>query len=223
MRLFSVFKGAVFFAFSVSFLTPVQEIRAEVPLDGSFVAGENCSAFQSIRKQSNPVRLESGHSYQIVAANKEAASHYMIIVPGATPERRWAPVGCGKRDGGQPVDQDQATVPNPQPDDAQVKERKKASDPICPGGELAAGLLRDQARQGRMPDADVTTVRRQPLHAAWALAAAAKPQLLPGRAAADRRRRSRALERIAVRGARARDARGAQQGDARHAIASRAS
>ena len=126
MRLYSVFKGAGLFVFFASLLTPVQDIRAEVPLDGSFVAGENCSAFQSIRKQSNPVRLETGHSYEIVAANKEAASHYMIIVPGATPERRWAPVGCGKRDGGQPMDQDQATVPAPQPDDGQAQGKKKS-------------------------------------------------------------------------------------------------
>ena len=60
----------------VSFLpsslgTPLPIARAEVPLDGSFVAGENCSAFQSIRKQSNPVRLETGHSYQIVAATRK--------------------------------------------------------------------------------------------------------------------------------------------------------
>ena len=74
--------------------------RAEVALDGSFVAGANCSAFQSLRKQSNPVPLEAGHAYEIVAANRETASHYLIVVPGAVPERRWAPVGCGTRTGG---------------------------------------------------------------------------------------------------------------------------
>jgi ribonuclease T2 len=91
--------------------------RAEVPLDGSFIAGENCSALRSIRKQANPVRLEPGHSYQIVAANKERASHFLIIVPGATPERRWAPVGCGKREGGAPTGQ--ATSPKPKPGENQ--------------------------------------------------------------------------------------------------------
>jgi ribonuclease T2 len=77
-----------------------ENARAEVPLDGSFVAGANCSAFQSIKKKSNPVPLEAGHSYQIVAKNKEAASHFLIIVPGASPERRWTPVDCGSRSGG---------------------------------------------------------------------------------------------------------------------------
>src|SRR5438552_5789196 len=70
---------------------------AEVPLDGSFVAGANCNAFQSLRKQSKPVPLEAGHAYEIIAANKEAASHYLIVVPGAVPQRRWTPVGCGTR------------------------------------------------------------------------------------------------------------------------------
>jgi ribonuclease T2 len=86
--------------------------RAEVPLDGSFVAGQNCSAFQSLRKQSNPVPLEAGHAYEIVAANKEAASHYLIVVPGATPERRWAPVACGTRTGGTAATGGGSSAPN---------------------------------------------------------------------------------------------------------------
>src|SRR5690349_15987740 len=100
-----------FVALAVGLLTLDKDARAEVPLDGSFVAGANCSAFQSIRKQSNPVALEAGHAYQIVAANKQAASHFLIVVPGATPERRWAPIGCGKREGGQPMDEGTAEAP----------------------------------------------------------------------------------------------------------------
>jgi ribonuclease T2 len=86
--------------------------RAEVALDGSFVAGANCSAFQSLRKQSNPVPLEAGHAYDIVAANKETASHYLIVVPGAVPERRWAPVGCGTRMGGKATTGAGTSAPN---------------------------------------------------------------------------------------------------------------
>jgi ribonuclease T2 len=85
--------GAMAFGMLASF----KGAHAEVALDGSFVAGADCSAFQSIRKQSNPVKLEAGHAYQIVAGNKEAASHFLIIVPGATPARRWAPIGWGTR------------------------------------------------------------------------------------------------------------------------------
>jgi ribonuclease T2 len=126
MRLGSAFKGIGLFAFVFGLLTSQQEVRAEVALDGSFVAGADCSAFQSIRKQSNPVALEAGHSYQIVAANKEAASHFLIVVPGATPERRWAPIGCGKREGGQPVDQGTATAPEPDGGKAPDKPQGKA-------------------------------------------------------------------------------------------------
>ena len=93
-------KGFSLLIVALAILVPSAIARAEAPLDGSFVAGANCSAFQSIKKQSNPVALETGRAYQIVAANKEAASHFLIVVPGATPERRWAPVGCGTRTGG---------------------------------------------------------------------------------------------------------------------------
>lgn len=109
MRPGSIFKNVVFLVLAL--LTSFKDARADVPLDGSFVAGANCSAFQSLRKQSNPVALATGQSYQIVAANKQAASHFLIIVPGATPERRWAPVGCGKREGGQPMDEGTAAAP----------------------------------------------------------------------------------------------------------------
>ena len=120
--LHSVLRGVGLFALAFGLLTSVEAARAEVPLDGSFVAGENCSAFQSIRKQSNPVALEAGHAYQIVAANKQAASHFLIVVPGATPERRWAPIGCGKREGGQPMDE--GTAATPQTDDGKVQGDK---------------------------------------------------------------------------------------------------
>src|SRR5262245_251529 len=123
MRYVSVLRSVAFPIFTFILLAHSMEGRAEVPLDGSFVAGENCSAVQSIRKQSNPVAVEAGHSYQINAANTEAASHFLIIVPGATPERRWAPIGCGKREGGRPVDQ--ATALEPQLDGGQAQDGKK--------------------------------------------------------------------------------------------------
>lgn len=98
MRLVSFSKIFVVLAGALGLAAPFA--AADVPLDGSFVAGQNCSAFQSIKKQSNPVSLTAGTSYQIVAGNKEPASHYLILVPGASPERRWTPVDCGTRSGG---------------------------------------------------------------------------------------------------------------------------
>lgn len=114
MRLNSVFKAVGLSAFALCLLASF-EARAEVPLDGSFVAGANCTSFQSLKKQSNPVPLTAGQAYQIVAANKEAASYYMIVVPGANPERRWAPIGCGTRQGGTAT----TVTPAPAPDNSQ--------------------------------------------------------------------------------------------------------
>ena len=64
------FKSVGLLAVALCLLCLGKPVLAEVALDGSFVAGQNCSAVQSIKKQSNPVPLEVGHSYQIVAANK---------------------------------------------------------------------------------------------------------------------------------------------------------
>jgi ribonuclease T2 len=125
MRLNSVLRGVGLFVLGL--LAFNTESRADVALDGSFVAGANCNAFQSIRKQSNPVALEAGHSYQIVAANKEAPSHYLIVVPGATPERRWALISCGKREGGRPMDQGTATAP--QPNDGTMQGNRQQGQP----------------------------------------------------------------------------------------------
>lgn len=43
MRLRSAFKGVGLFAFVFGVLTSLQAVRAEVGLDGSFVAGANCT------------------------------------------------------------------------------------------------------------------------------------------------------------------------------------
>lgn len=126
MRLYSIFKGVGLFAFLFGFPVSLLQARAEVALDGSFIAGANCSAFQSIKKQSNPIALEAGQSYRIVAANKQDATHFLIIVPGANPERRWAPIGCGKREGGEPMGEGTAAAP----------ETNEGVTPAKPKGKL---------------------------------------------------------------------------------------
>ncbi|WP_236020624.1 ribonuclease T2 family protein [Devosia sediminis] len=78
---------------------------AEVPLSGSFTASAACPALQSISRQTNPgnVALEQGATYDLVAANKTPASHVMLVIPGAEPERRWVALECGTTD--RPIDQ----------------------------------------------------------------------------------------------------------------------
>lgn len=71
--------------------------RAEVALEGSFVAARACPALQSLRKGSNPgIVLSPGHSYRILAKNKEAATHFLVQVDGAHPDRRWVEATCGQ-------------------------------------------------------------------------------------------------------------------------------
>ena len=71
--------------------------RADVPMTGNFLASSACPALQSFNKNTNPgnVTLKPEQMYELVSANKTAASHYQVIVPGADPERRWVAVSCG--------------------------------------------------------------------------------------------------------------------------------
>lgn len=71
--------------------------QAEVPMTGSFTAQQACPATPSIHSSDNPgaIRLEANRSYKLLARNKDAATHYLVEVPGAEPTRRWVAVGCG--------------------------------------------------------------------------------------------------------------------------------
>lgn len=81
-------------------LLAVLPARAEVPLDGLFTAATTCPAYQSINRQTNPgnVEIKPGEDYALVAGNREPPSHFQIVVPGASPERRWVAVDCGRTD-----------------------------------------------------------------------------------------------------------------------------
>jgi ribonuclease T2 len=78
-------------------LTGVGAARAEVKMSGSFVADAACPATQAIKSGKNPgnISTEAGQSYNLLAGNKDAPTHYLIQVPGADPERRWVKVSCG--------------------------------------------------------------------------------------------------------------------------------
>lgn len=73
-------------------------VAAEVRLDGTFVAREACPAYQSFRNETNPgpIHTEPRRSYPLVAKNKPDATHYLIVVEGAEPRRRWVSVSCGE-------------------------------------------------------------------------------------------------------------------------------
>ena len=74
---------------------------AQTRLTGSFTATQACPALQSIKKASNPgnVNLAVGTTYKLIGANKQPATYYWIVVPGASPDFRWVTVDCGKTSG----------------------------------------------------------------------------------------------------------------------------
>jgi ribonuclease T2 len=86
---------------------------ADVPLTGRFVARDACPAFQSIRRGANPgsIQTEPGRSYPVLAKNKLEASHYLVEITGAAPERRWVSIDCGDLvDGTEPAGDTQAKM-----------------------------------------------------------------------------------------------------------------
>ncbi len=72
--------------------------QAEVSLDGFFIAGDTCPAYQSFRKQTNPgnVQLTAGMAYEVISKNKTDATHYRLRIQDASPKERWVEAGCGR-------------------------------------------------------------------------------------------------------------------------------
>jgi len=78
----------------------VSPALAQTKISGTFTANKACPALQSIKKATNPgnVNTAAGTTYKLIGGNKEPATNYWIVVPGATPDYRWVAVDCGKAD-----------------------------------------------------------------------------------------------------------------------------
>ena len=89
--------------------------RAQEPLSGTFTATAPCPAYQSISRQTNPgsVTLSLGQTYDLVAANKTPPTHFLVVVPGADPGRRWVELACGTTDAALPQPEEVASAPRP--------------------------------------------------------------------------------------------------------------
>ena len=90
---------------------------AQVPMSGQFVAEASCFATPSIRSDNNPGRIvtEPGRHYDLIGRNAVPGSHYLIRVPGADPERRWVPYGCGRVTDGSSSAESQPSKPTGTP------------------------------------------------------------------------------------------------------------
>ncbi|CAG7857382.1 hypothetical protein MCAMS1_02181 [biofilm metagenome] len=82
----------------VCFICYGQTVSANEPLQGCFTAEEECPAFVSIKKQSNPgkVMVQPGDDYRVTGQNKPAPTYYLIQVEGVVSPKRWVSVSCGK-------------------------------------------------------------------------------------------------------------------------------
>lgn len=71
--------------------------HAQPVLDGFLQATSACAATPAIRSPNNPgdVRLKPGTTYRILAENRAGGTHYLLITPGASPEKRWVEKTCG--------------------------------------------------------------------------------------------------------------------------------
>ena len=86
--------GLIAAAALMPMITPV---RADVPMEGTFIADDSCPALQSIRNETNPDLTITGPGlrYRLLAKNKQRPSHYRIEVPNANPPERWVKASCG--------------------------------------------------------------------------------------------------------------------------------
>jgi hypothetical protein len=111
MRISAIW-GAVLVA-----LAGVGVAQADVKMSGSFVADAACPATQAIKSGKNPgnVSTAAGQSYDLLAGNKDAPTHYLIRVPGADPERRWVKISCGHVSGGSAATQPAAPAEQGKP------------------------------------------------------------------------------------------------------------
>ncbi len=88
---------AIFFCILIKIFVLATPAIAQAKLDGTFVASENCAAYQSIKKKTNrgSVSTSVGKSYEIIAQNKTPPTHYQIRIEGAVPSARWVAITCG--------------------------------------------------------------------------------------------------------------------------------
>jgi ribonuclease T2 len=90
----------ILFALAVLVGVLASPALAQTKISGTLTATKACPALQSIKKATNPgdVTLTVGASYKLIGGNKEPATYYWIVVPGASPDFRWVPVDCGTTD-----------------------------------------------------------------------------------------------------------------------------
>lgn len=71
-------------------------IYAAQPAEGTFTLTQDCSAYHSIKKQTQPIDLKTGGRYSIIGQNKQNATHYLLKIDD---QQRWIDLKCGDKSG----------------------------------------------------------------------------------------------------------------------------
>lgn len=82
---------------AAAFLYPTTG-QATIPIDGYFIAQDNCPAVHSIKKGTNPgdITLSKGIAYEVMGKNKPNETHYLIKIEDKEKLQRWVSASCGK-------------------------------------------------------------------------------------------------------------------------------
>ncbi len=72
--------------------------QAEIQIDGYFIAQDECPAYHSKNKKTNPgnIHLTTNMAYEVLSKNKVNATHYRIMIDEVSPQERWVSINCGK-------------------------------------------------------------------------------------------------------------------------------
>ena len=75
--------------FTLIIINTITNASAEVRLSGYFIARSECPAYRSLRRQTNPgnVSTKIDQAYDLIAKNKESATHYLIKMIAAPNQR----------------------------------------------------------------------------------------------------------------------------------------
>ncbi len=98
---------------------------ADIPLDGYFIAQDNCPATTRIKVEEGvtpDARLTEDMTYELISKNKSAATHYRIQVKGVSPQERWVPISCGVIVDASCIGSKTDPDPGPNPDPKPSKE-----------------------------------------------------------------------------------------------------
>ncbi|HVW90996.1 MAG TPA: ribonuclease T2 [Devosia sp.] len=69
---------------------------AQVAMTGTFTAAKACPATTRIHNaKDDGTAVAAGQQYALAGANRTPPTHYLVVIPGASPDKRWVAIGCG--------------------------------------------------------------------------------------------------------------------------------